>query len=145
MTNAWKVQWKHSGKKLVRTFEGDKPADSGALDFAKQLKNQGFSDVALISKRRAFAPPAGSKGPLGFIWCPYCVRWREFATYAIERNGLVGPESYRCMVCSITSENYWVRKYNSSVIRRQELELEIKSTMKRAGRRGNNISSVRRS
>lgn len=147
MVNAWKVQWRADGRKLVRTFEGDKPSEAGALDFAKRLKNQGLVDVALISKRRAFAPPAGSKPPqVGYLWCPYCVKWREFDTYSIRTNGIIGPSSYRCTICTITVNNYWVRKYNAGRVRHKELEEEVKATIGRTTRnRGNNISSVRRS
>lgn len=145
--NAWKVQWKAEGRKLSKSFDGDKPSDSGALAFAKQLKAQGINDVVLISKRHAFAPPVGQKPPaVGHLWCPYCVHWREFDNYAIRTNGIVGPLRYRCTVCTMSEEDYWVRRYNTGRIRHRELELEVKETIKRsASRRGNNISSVRRS
>lgn len=147
MTNAWKVQWRTAGRKLVKTFEGDKPSESGALDFAKELKNQGIIDVALISKRRAFAPPAGSKPPqVGYLWCPFCVRWREFDTYSIRFDGIIGPARYRCTVCTISVEDAAVRKYNSGRVRHKELEEEVRAQVQKGTRRrGNNFPSVRKS
>jgi hypothetical protein len=131
--NAWKVQWRLEGKRLTKTFEGEKPSESGALQFAKDLRNRGASDVILISKRRAFAPPAGQRPPaVGYLWCPYCVKWREFDTFSIQLDGIIGPARYRCTMCTISVEDYWVKKYNSGRIRHKELEEEVKASVVRA-------------
>lgn len=144
MTNAWKVLWKEKGQTLSKTFEGDKPSETDAPAFIKHLKARGISDVYIVSKRRAYAPPVGQKAPIGLLWCPFCVKFREFAVYAVSRDGIVGPEVYRCTVCTISTEHYWVRKYNAGRLRQQEMELEIRASVKRSVR-GNNISSVRKS
>lgn len=134
MTNAWKVLWKEKGHSFSKTFEGDKPSETGAPAFVKELKERGISEVNLVSKRKAYAPPVGKTPPLGFLWCPYCVKYREFEVYAVRINDLIGPERYRCSVCTLGADNFWVRKYNQGRLRQQELELEVRSAVKRSMR-----------
>lgn len=132
MTNAWKVLWKEHGHNFSKTFEGDKPSETDAPAFVHQLKERGISEVNLISKRKAYAPPVGKVIPLGFLWCPYCVKYREFSMFAVRINDLIGPERYRCTVCTVGADNFYVRKYNQGRLRQQEIELEVKSAVKRS-------------
>jgi hypothetical protein len=134
MQNAWKVLWREKGHNFSKTFEGDKPSETDAPAFVKQLKDRGIIEINLISKRKAYAPPIGKPPPLGFLWCPYCVKYREFEVYAVKVDGIVGPERYRCSVCTIGADHFWVRKYNHGRLRQQELELEIRSAVKRSTR-----------
>jgi len=120
--NAWNVIWKDSvGKKKLRIFEGDSPRTSGAIDFGKKLQDRGLRpDV--VSRRHAFAPPRNKLKPpdTGLLWCPYCLKWREFRDFAIRVDGIIGPSNYRCPVCIITIKDAYVRKYNEFMVQKLE-------------------------
>ena len=72
--------------------------------------------VDLISASQAFA--TRSKPEKGHLWCPYCVKHR----ISVD-NTRLGTEE--CVVCGITSNDFWVKKYNG-IFRREYL-----STMRR--------------
>jgi hypothetical protein len=119
MINAWNVQW-NDGEKLVRkVFEGDSPKDSGAVSFAKELRGRGLS-VDIISRRHGFPPPVKMREPprMGMLWCPYCIKWREFEVIAISHEGFTTPDLLRCPVCTISIMDYHVRTYNVEFVER---------------------------
>jgi hypothetical protein len=149
--NAWKVIWiDHAGKKYFRNFDGEKPRESGAIDFGKKLKAQGFHSVDVVSKRRAFAPPPGKSRPpsLGLLWCPYCLKWREFVFKSIRRGTVRTPVAWRCPVCSISTEDHFVKRFNfMEVARLDEAAVKVPKTSKlrRSINSGNNkVLRVRR-
>jgi hypothetical protein len=111
--NAWNVQW-NDGEHLVRkVFEGNSPKESGAVAFANELRRRGLlADV--ISRRRGFPPPAKMKEPtrLGLLWCPYCLKWKEFQETAVKHEEYLTPELLRCTTCTISIMDYYVRIYN---------------------------------
>jgi len=111
--NAWHVQW-NDGEHLVRkVFEGNSPKGSGAVDFANELRSHGFL-AEIISRRRGFPPPAKMKEPprLGMLWCPYCIKWREFHLAAVKHETYTTPELLRCPTCTISIMDYHVRTNN---------------------------------
>lgn len=140
--NAWKVQFHKEGKLVFKKFEGNSPKASGAVDFAAALKNRGIS-VDVISVRRAFPPPLkdrkkpwlGTQDPPqhGLLWCPYCLKWRDFHYAAIMRETL-GPEMFRCPVCTISTSDYYVKKFNPEMFLRLEIAAQVKDQMKGFGR-----------
>jgi len=122
MTNAWKVIWFEDNRKLKKTgFPGDSPRASGAIDYAKSIIARGISasDVHVVSQRKAFAPIKAQQES-GTAWCPYCLKWREFRLFAVKHDGIVGPEDFRCPICTISVNDYYVRHYNSLLVARSE-------------------------
>jgi hypothetical protein len=128
MKNAWKVFWVEDGKKRKRHFEGDrfwaesrgvefheKPLEA-AVAYAKELKQRGL-EPELVSGRRAFIQKREQLRPprLGLTWCPYCVKWREFRLLRIKRSAYVGTPALRCPVCTISEEDFYVKKYNGKL------------------------------
>jgi hypothetical protein len=115
MKNAWNVFWRDGeGKKFVRSFPGEKPSESGAIEFAKNQRARGFTDVNVTSRRKAFAPPFNLRNSpeAGMLWCPYCLKWRHFMERAMKfKDFSTGPE-WRCPVCSISINDAYVRRYN---------------------------------
>lgn len=127
MQNAWNVQFIEDDRVLVKIFEGDSPKESGAVKFAKELKLRGLR-VDIISRRKGFAPPqlrAEPPGP-GLLWCPYCIKWREFEESSVVRGDYETPSLLRCSTCLISIKDYYVRVYNPIFVERHEIELEMK-------------------
>jgi len=123
--NAWKVIWyENSHKYLKNNFDGDSPRASGAIDYAKSLIARGIpvDHVHVVSKRKAFPPTTEmlAKKILGFSWCPYCLKWREFKYSALKLKDMVIPEEYRCPVCTISINDYYVKLYNPILIAHME-------------------------
>ena len=119
--------WLEEGKKLIKVFEGDSPKGSGAVDFFKKKRSDGFT-VELISRRHGFPPPIKqslSPSP-GLLWCPYCIKWREFEYATRTRRDFYTPELLRCPTCGISVKDYYVRKYNALFVERYEAEQELK-------------------
>src|SRR4051812_26794378 len=116
MDNAWKVIWFESGVKKVRsTFEGNRPKESGAIDFAKKLVKRGIplDQIHVVSKRKPFDKPEKVVVANGLMWCPYCLKPREFVERAIKfKEGNVGPSLWRCPVCTISTFDAAVRRNN---------------------------------
>jgi hypothetical protein len=128
MTNGWTVIWFDGGRKLKKNgFEGDSPTASGAVAYAKAIIARGIpvDKVNVISKRKAFAPTTNmlARREPGLAWCPYCLKWREFRTYAIRVDGVIGPEALRCPICTISSHDYYVKKYNAMLVARSETKV----------------------
>lgn len=127
MQNAWNVQFHKEGRTVIRVFEGDSPKQSGAVQFAAELKSHG-TPVDIISRRHAFPPTGKHLNPPhpGLLWCPYCIKWREFEESAIVRPDYETPELMRCTVCTISIRDYHVRMYNPTFVARLEAEQEIR-------------------
>lgn len=108
----WIVRWTTSeGKKTFRRFEGDKPTD--AVQFGKSLKRQGIKPN-VISANHAYRPTEKqeiNRRP-GMIWCPYCVKWRNFKLFAIKRKDYTTAPYMRCPICTISTNDFYVRKFN---------------------------------
>jgi len=132
MGNAWNVIWFKEGKKYIKAFEGEKPRESGAIDYGKELKRRGIIQVYVVSRRRGFAPPLSKLSPpqVGMIWCPYCLAWREFIERAILHDGLRGPVLSRCPICTISIHDYYIRKYNGMMVARLEYRSESRQNKK---------------
>lgn len=128
MQNAWNVQYEHEGRTVVRKFEGDSPKASGAVQFRNDLIKNGIS-AEIYSRRHGFAPPLKQINPphAGLLWCPYCIKWREFEESIVARGDYETPELLRCTVCLISIKDYWVRKYNPAMVARFEAEAELRS------------------
>jgi len=108
----WKVIWKtDEGKKTFRTFKGSKPSE--AVQYAKSLKHKGLHPV-VISSNHAYAPTQKQEinRRQGMIWCPYCIKWRSFQLYSIRRATYVTAPVMRCPVCTISTNDFYVKKYN---------------------------------
>lgn len=114
----WGVIWFKEGKKFKRLgFYGLKPSESGALDFAKKLKREGIpvADIHVISANHAFQTPVKQLRPPepGMMWCPYCLKWRHFFYRFIRHHdGSRSPTLWRCPICSISTHDAYVRRYN---------------------------------
>lgn len=129
MNNAWNVQYLKEGRVVIRVFEGDSPKASGAVPFAKKLAKRGLS-YDIISRRHAFPPVGKNTDPPapGLLWCPYCIKWREFEEAAVIREEYETPELLRCTVCTISIRDYHVRLYNPLFVERHDIEQELKKT-----------------
>ena len=140
MINSWKVQFLRGGKRVYKKFQGNSPRESGAVEFAKQLKLNGLS-VDVISVRKPFPPPFKNKkkewlgreeAPQhGLLWCPYCIKWREFHFVSIVmKDGIEGPELFRCPVCTVSTQDYWIKLFNPEMFERLEIAAQVKQDMK---------------
>jgi len=111
--NSWRVVATKNGKRVFkRGFIGDKPRESGAIDFGKKLQALGYSNVSLISGR-PFVKPLSVKVPKGMLWCPYCLKIREFVLRALRHpDGTRTPALWRCPVCHISIRDAFVRGNN---------------------------------
>jgi hypothetical protein len=125
MINTWKVLWTEEGAHRKKTFESNSP--SPAVSFGKDLKRRGLS-VEIISGRKAFPPIKGQEpAKPGYLWCPYCVKWRDFSEAAIkDSSGLLGPVLLRCMVCTVSIRDAYIRKYNLLTYAKWEMSQERK-------------------
>ena len=130
--NSWKTQWLENGRLYYKVFK-DNDSPKKAVDFGKELKARGIVVVDVISMRCAFPPPpkrAVAPSP-GLLWCPYCVKWREFEESAvIDKDGLVGPQLLRCPTCRISVKHAYVRKYNPDLVIQYEMRQEMKARQK---------------
>lgn len=123
MKRKWKVLWKTAdGKKTFRKFDGPKPSE--AVQFAKQLKRQGLAPN-VISVNHAYPPTQQQeeKRRTGQIWCPYCLRWRSFKLYAIRRKTYVTDAQMRCPVCTISTNDFYVKKFNGFLEHMEEMDV----------------------
>jgi hypothetical protein len=114
MDNSWKVFWWEEGRKKFRRFNQHKPTE--AVAFAKDLKKKGI-EVAVVSGRKAYRIPESKKfnREPGMLWCPYCVEWRRFKEFALKKENYVTGADFRCPVCTISTADYFVRKYNEEI------------------------------
>ena len=135
MENAWKTQWEENHVRRFKRFEGDSPHD--AVAFGKKLKSRGIIVVDIISQRRAFPPPikAQTSPKPGLLWCPYCVKWREFSEIEVQGRDFKTPALLRCTVCTISVKDCYVRTYNPELVMRYEIEAEIKAKRREAAKK----------
>lgn len=123
--NVWRVLWTESGMKKLKKFTSDPPTP--AIAFARPLKKQGFP-VEIISGK-PFPPPIKVRLPdrPGVLWCPYCIKWREFIDAAIkDKDGLLGPDLLRCSICFMSIRDAYIRKYNLMFYKKWEVQQEMK-------------------
>lgn len=126
MENAWKVIWQEHGKKLLKRFPGD-PTPKTAVAFAKQLKARGLTVEGVVSQRKAYPPPAHMRERIGKgIWCPYCVKWRDFREFPVKLHGITLPSLLRCPCCHISIDDGFVRQYNQVIFIEYSLVTERK-------------------
>lgn len=126
MENAWKTQWQEGRKLFAKRFDGEKPTH--AVEFGKDLKRRGIEVVDVISVRRAFPPPLKhlqSPKP-GFLWCPYCLKWRGFEESEVVYPDFTTPNVLRCPACGISVKDAYVRMYNPDLVIQYEMKLEMK-------------------
>lgn len=135
MENAWNVRWNDGEKIVIKVFEGDSPKGSGAVPFAADLRKHGFH-VDVISRRRAFPPPAKYAAPdqIGMLWCPYCVKWRAFEESAIRRAEYTTPVLLRCTICTISVMDFYVRHYNPIFTERYFTAKEMRQNPQQNGK-----------
>jgi len=71
--------------------------------------------VEIISRQKAFPKPEDVRLRKGELWCPYCRKPRKFRKWqTIEIDGIEYPSSdYRCIVCGMSTRDFWVRTYNN--------------------------------
>lgn len=135
MKRRWKVLWKTpEGQSKFKVFEGKKPSD--AVLYAKSLKKQGLKP-AVVSANYPYPPTPqqeNNRRP-GMIWCPYCLRWRNFKLFAIKRATYVTDAQMRCPICKISTNDYYVKKHNGFLEHMTEMDV-IKKLTGYEGQRG---------
>lgn len=127
MENAWKTQWQEGRQLFSKQFPGERP--KRAVEFGKELKLRGIAVVDVISVRKAFPPPAKhatSPAP-GLLWCPYCLKWREFAESEVHYKDFYTPVLMRCTTCRISIKDAYVRMYNPELVIRFEMAEEMRA------------------
>lgn len=130
---SWRAIWTEDGKLLSKRFWGDKPTN--AVTFAKDLKRRGIS-VDVVSVMKAFPPPIGKLRPdrPGLLWCPYCIKWREFVEAEVKTKEFMTPSLLRCPTCTISVKDAYVRGFNPEVVIRYELQQEMRAKNKEAAK-----------
>lgn len=128
----WLVLWRtEEGKKFRKLFDGPKPTE--AVQYAKELKRQDLKP-SVISTGHAYPP--GEKQELkrrpGMLWCPYCVKFRHFKLIAIKHPTYTSEAFMRCPVCLISTNEFWVKKYNGFLDHMTEMDI-VRKLMKYEG------------
>lgn len=119
MGNTWKVIWrdKKQRKRLTRFKEV-----KDAIIYRDRLKADGLK-AHVVSAVHAYKIPeltkSGKRHPKAVapsgrhLWCPYCIEWRVFHVTAMRSSdGILGPEQLRCPVCTISEEDFHVKRMN---------------------------------
>lgn len=107
---AWKVLWTdREGKRRIKKY----PKPAGAVEWAQGLKADGLT-AHVVSGTHAYPPnpKAGERPSSKHYWCPYCIKWRVFHLRAIRFEGILSPAELRCEICQISTNDYYVQKYN---------------------------------
>lgn len=123
MLITWKVLWKkEDGAKSFRRFEGESP--KVAIDFIRELKKQGLKPN-IISSNKAWPPTKEQEinRKSGDLWCPYCIKWRRFKLFALRKKFYTTEAFLRCPICTISVNDFWVRKYNGMIEHMSEAEI----------------------
>lgn len=123
----WKVLWKkEDGPKTFKRFPDDLKT---AIIFAKSLKRQGLKPN-VVSSNKAWPPTKEQelKRRPGDMWCPYCIKWRHFKLFAVKKSGYTSEAFMRCPVCTISTNDHWVKRYNGMIEHLTESELIRKLT-----------------
>lgn len=109
----WMVLWKTSeGKRKKKLFDGPKPSD--AIKHAKGLKRDGLT-VNVVSSGHAYPPTQKqelTRRP-GMLWCPYCLKFRNFRLLRVKSSTHTSGADLRCPVCLISTNHYWVKRFNN--------------------------------
>lgn len=123
MNNSWKVYWWEDGKKKFKRFLQDKPTE--AIAYAKELRRQG-KEIEVVSARRAFRTTEAKRleREPGMLWCPYCVKWRRFKIFSVRREHYISEAFLRCPVCTVSTNDYYVKKFNLEVRSTEEIILQ---------------------
>lgn len=123
MLISWKVLWtKPEGGKSYKKFVDKSPKE--AIAFGKELKRQGIRP-SIISSNKAWPPTKEqeiNRRP-GDIWCPYCIKWRRFKLFAIRKKNYTTDAFLRCPVCTISTNDFYVKKYNGMLEHMSESEM----------------------
>jgi len=140
MPNSWRVIWFENNQKFKKSgFAGDSPKASGAIDYAKSVAARGIlvSNIHVVSMRKTFAPTQKmlKEQPPGTFWCPWCIKWREFTTFAVVRNGEEGIELLRCPICTISTNDFFIKKYNPILVARAQARVPRLPSVKTLKRR----------
>lgn len=132
MTRRWVVKWRTAeGKLTKRRFEGRSPSE--AVQYAKGLKKQGLQPN-IYCANHAFRPTKEQelKRRPGMVWCPYCIKWRDFKLLAIKRSTYTSEAFMRCPVCTVSTNDFFVKKYNDFLEHLSESDI-LKKLMKYEG------------
>jgi len=123
MDITWKVLWrKEDGAKAFRKFQNNSPKE--AVAFGKSLKKQGLKPN-IISSNKAWPPTKEQEQNRrsGDIWCPYCIKWRRFKLFALKKKLYTSEAFLRCPICTISTNDFYVRKYNGMIEHMNESEM----------------------
>ena len=106
--------------KVVERREGE--SLKGCLERAKKAartlreKYAGRDDITIgvVSRLKAFPMPDKVKLKRNQMWCPYCVKPREFKKgQLVEHDGISFLSDYRrCVVCGMSDNDFYVKTYN---------------------------------
>lgn len=108
----WMVLWKNEeGKRKRKMFDGPKPSE--AIKYAKGLKRDGVN-VDVASAGHAFPPSEKQelKRRPGMLWCPYCIKFRNFRLLRLKTQYGTSGADLRCPICLISTNHYYVKRYN---------------------------------
>lgn len=95
----------HTGKWGQRKFETYREAWGKLVEIHKQQEK--FRDVAIVSRRVMFPPPANGQWPHKFSWCSRCRRPSEFKLRSPDHHALrsqptlTDDDAKRCYYCGI--------------------------------------------
>ena len=139
-TNVWRVLWAEGGAKKFRSFRSDPPTP--AIEFAKELRKKQIA-VEIVSGR-PFPPTKKQLQPdkPGLLWCPYCLKWRDFQNLAVRDGDGLGPELLRCPVCHMSIKDAYIRHYNKNFYRRWETEQEQRQVASKAKKAARSVTKV---
>lgn len=122
MEVTWKVIWRDTDNKprIKKRITELKEA----IQYAKGLKKLGLKP-SVVSANKAYPPTKEQqlKRKPGQMWCPYCINWRKFRLYRIKTPNYVTEAKMRCPICTISTDDYFVRKYNGFIEHITESEL----------------------
>lgn len=95
-----------------------------AIDYAKALKSKG-NKTHVVCMNKAW-PPTKEQQLLRKpeqMWCPYCIKWRKFRLFRIKTQYYTTEAKMRCPICTISTDDYWVKKNNGFIEHITEAEL----------------------
>jgi hypothetical protein len=106
-----KVVTQHDGESLKQCLERAKE-----MIRSIRIKYADRHDmvVELISRRKTFPKPKGLILKRNDLWCPYCVKPRQFkGNQLVQLDGISFISDYkRCVVCGISDNDYHVKTMN---------------------------------
>lgn len=122
MNNNWRVFWiKAEGGKAFKQFNHEKPTK--AIAYAKELKRKGLKPWIVSTKSwRPTEKQEVNRRP-GMLWCPYCIKWRNFKLLKVKKPTFVSEAFMRCPYCLISTNDFFVKKYNGFLEHMTELDI----------------------